>query len=514
MRDNGLVTQREYALAEDMTLMSVTDIQSHIRYANASFIAVSGFEKSELIGEPHNILRHPDMPPEAFADMWATLRAGMSWSALVKNRRKDGDHYWVRANATPVVRHGKLAGYLSVRTPPDRKDVEVADHWYRRFREGKAGSRKFYRGLIVRSGLCGWASALQTVQLRSRMNIALLAAGSMLALSGYGLGLRGGALAGLGASTLVILSLAAWWLEAQVSRPIEKVLRQALRVAAGQPSEDLRLNRVDEIGMLARAVAQAGLNLRSLTDDIGEQIAGLQTTSDEMVQGSLDLSARSEKAAASLQQTAAAMEQMTATVDNNAQTASQASTIAGATSHSATRGGETMRHVIDTMATIMSSGRRIGEIVGVIDTIAFQTNILALNAAVEAARAGEAGRGFAVVAGEVRTLAQRCAQSAKEIKALIGESVEKIEAGSGLVDRAGVAIDGITADVARVASMIDEISSATREQSSSIGEVNLAIAQLDQTTQHNAALVGQSAAAAESLRDRAQRLREAMAAFV
>jgi len=513
MRNNGPVTQREHPLADDVTLMSVTDDQSRIRYANAQFIAVSGFDKDELIGEPHNIVRHPDMPAEAFADMWATLRAGLSWSALVKNRRKNGDHYWVRANATPVVRDGKLVGYLSVRTPPNRNDIAFAERWYRRFREKRAGSRKFHRGLIVRSGLFGWMSARQTMRVRSRMRIVLLLAASLFMLSGYVLGLRNEALAGLSASTFLILLLAAGWLEAEVSRPLEKVLRQALGVAAGQPVHDLRLNRVDEIGMLARAVAQAGLNQRSLTDDIGEQIAGLQTTSDEMVHGSLDLSARSEEAAASLQQTAAAMEQMTATVGNNAQTASHASTIASAASEAAMHGGEMMSHVIDTMAAITASSRRIGEIVGVIDTIAFQTNILALNAAVEASRAGEAGRGFAVVAGEVRILAQRCAQSAREIKALIRDSVEKIEAGSGLVDRAGGAINGIVAEVATVASMINEINSATSEQSNAIGEVNVAITQLDQTTQHNAALVGQSAAAAESVQDRAQRLRDAIAVF-
>ena len=169
MRNNQPVTRREFDYADDATLMSVTDIHSHISYANAAFVAVSGFQRDEVIGQPHNIVRHPDMPKEAFADMWATLKGGESWSALVKNRRKNGDHYWVRANATPVRRNGRLVGYMSVRTKPTRAEVAAAEPLYRDLRDGKARGRALHKGLVVRAGLLTRALSLRTLSVRWRI---------------------------------------------------------------------------------------------------------------------------------------------------------------------------------------------------------------------------------------------------------------------------------------------------------------------------------------------------------
>ena len=513
MRANFPVTQHEYDFPQDATLMSTTDAQSHITYANAAFVQVSGFDSDEILGQPHNLVRHPDMPSQAFADMWATLKAGLSWTALVKNRRKNGDHYWVRANATPVVRNGQLVGYMSVRTKPSRDEVAATEKIYREFRDNSAGGRRFHQGLIVRTRLFTWMSLLQTMSVRWRIRAGLLSLLALITACAFSFGLRGALFGGFAGSAALISLLTTFWLEAQVSNPLRLVLKQALAVAAGQPGENVQLNRVDEIGMILRAINQSGLNLGSLVDDVSEQLSGLQTASGEIVAGNNDLSVRSEQAAASLEQTAASMEQMTATVKNNAETAAQASQLAGLTSEAAATGGVVVGEVVDTMAAITTASKKISEIIGVIDGIAFQTNILALNAAVEAARAGEQGRGFAVVAGEVRTLAQRSASAAKEIAHLINDSVQKTEAGSKLVNKAGVAMKDIMTQVARVTDLISEISSATKEQSDGIGQVNVAVTQLDEMTQQNAGLVQESAAVADSLEARTQQLVHAVAVF-
>jgi aerotaxis receptor len=513
MRDNQPVTQREYEFPADATLMSTTDPQSYITYANAAFIEVSGFTHEEIQGQPHNLVRHPDMPREAFADMWATLQGGEPWTALVKNRRKNGDHYWVRANATPVVRDGRVAGHMSVRTKASREDIAAAEALYRDFREGRAGNRRFHKGLIVRGGLAGWASMFQTMSVRWRIRVALLALLPALLIGAWASGLAGAGLGGFAALAVVAAALASWFLEAQISRPLEQLREQALQVASGASQKVEHMNRVDEIGMTARTISQLGLMFRWLIDDVSAQVLNVQTATNEIAQGNNDLSSRTEKAASSVQQTASSMTQMTATVKSNADTAGQANQLSGSASEAAARGGKAVSEVVHTMNEITQSSKKIADIIGVIDGIAFQTNILALNAAVEAARAGEQGRGFAVVAGEVRSLAQRSADAAKEIKRLIGASVEKVESGSKLVDDAGRTMDDIVSQVRRVSDLIAEISASTTEQSTGIGQVGAAIGSLDQITQQNAALVEQSAAASESLKQQASRLVEAVSVF-
>ena len=513
MRVNQPVTQREYEFPDNATLMSTTDTQSHIQYANAAFIEVSGFTREEIAGQPHNLVRHPDMPVEAFADMWATLKGGEPWTALVKNRRKNGDHYWVRANAVPVVRNGRPAGYMSVRTKASRDEIAATEQFYREVREGRAGNRRFHKGLVVRSGLMGWSSLLQTMSVRWRIRTALLLLWPALAGGAWALGLGGAALAGFAGIAAAALAVASATLEWQISRPLEQVRAQALRVATGESQAVTPMNRVDEIGITLRTIGQLGLMFRWLIDDVSQQVLTVQAAVKEIAQGNHDLSARTEQAAASVEETASSMEQMTATVMNNAETASQADELSGSASDAAVRGGRAVSEVVTTMTEISTSSKKIADIIGTIDGIAFQTNILALNAAVEAARAGEQGRGFAVVAGEVRSLAQRSAEAAKEIKTLIGASVDRVEAGTRLVDDAGRTMDDIVAQVQRVSALIGQISTATREQSGGIAQVGQAVGHLDQITQQNAALVEQSAAASQSLQQQAERLVEAVSVF-
>ncbi|KJK25503.1 aerotaxis receptor Aer [Burkholderiaceae bacterium 16] len=513
MRNNQPVSQREYELPENATLMSTTDTSSRIAYANAAFVDVSGFTREEIQGQPHNIVRHPDMPAEAFADMWATLKGGEPWTALVKNRRKDGDHYWVRANAMPLVRNGKPVGYMSVRTRPSREEIDAAARLYQDFREGSAGQRRFHKGLIIQGGWKRWASAFKTMPVRWRIRGALATLLPALVIGAAALGMRGMPLAGLGGIVAAMLLMVSGWLEVQISRPLERVMAQALRVASGESQQVEHMDRVDEIGMTLRTISQLGLMFRWLIDDVSEQVLNVQGASSEIAQGNSDLSQRTEQAASNVQDTASSMTQMTATVKSNAETAAQANALSGSASTEAAKGGKAMSQVVATMEEISSSSKRIADIISVIDGIAFQTNILALNAAVEAARAGEHGRGFAVVAGEVRGLAQRSASAAKEIKALIGASVEKVDSGAQLVNDAGQTMDNIVARVRRVSDLIAGISLATSEQSAGISQVGDAIGDLDRITQQNAALVEQSAAAAQSLKQQANRLVEAVGVF-
>ncbi len=513
MRTNLPVTQHEHQFPDGETLLSTTDPSSHITYANAAFIRASGFDVEELVGQPHNLVRHPDMPVEAFADMWRSLKQGQSWTALVKNRRKDGDHYWVRANAAPMRRSGQLVGYLSVRTKPSRAEVDTADRLYRRFKDGRAAGIAFHRGLIVRTGLLRWTSALQLLPSAWRVRLALLAVAGACGLAIALSGVAGAAPAAIGAALIGGLLLADWFIEVQITSPLGRILNVAQQVASGEASDNLNLDRCDEVGLIARAINQSGLNLQSLVADVFEQVSGVQVASKEIASANNDLSSRTEQTASNLQQTAAAMEQQTATVRQNSDTAEQASQVAHNATQVATQGGQAVADVVSTMALISGSSRKIADIISVIDGIAFQTNILALNAAVEAARAGEQGRGFAVVASEVRSLAGRSAAAAKEIKGLIDDSVDKVESGSKLVANAGHTMTEVVKQVQRVNDLITEITAASKEQTMGISQVGQAVAQLDQMTQQNAAMVEQSSAAANSMSDQARRLVDAVKVF-
>ncbi|MDH6591125.1 methyl-accepting chemotaxis protein [Variovorax sp. TBS-050B] len=298
-----------------------------------------------------------------------------------------------------------------------------------------------------------------------------------------------------------------------VARPLSQAVEVAQSVAAGDLTRRIEVQSRDETGQLMQA-------LRSMNDALANVVGGVRhgtdaiaTASGQIAAGNQDLSSRTEEQASSLEETAASMEQLTSTVKQNADNARQANQLALSASEVAVKGGNVVGQVVDTMASINASSKKIVDIIGVIDGIAFQTNILALNAAVEAARAGEQGRGFAVVASEVRSLAQRSGAAAKEIKGLIDDSVGKVDMGSTLVGEAGKTMEEIVGSVRRVTDIIGEITAASQEQSSGIEQVNQAIAQMDQVTQQNAALVEEAAAAAQSMREQASSLVDAVSVF-
>ncbi|MDP9910686.1 aerotaxis receptor [Variovorax boronicumulans] len=526
MRVNLPVTDIEYELSKEEALVSRTDLKGRITYVNPAFVAASGFTAAELLGKAHNIVRHPDVPLEAFADLWRTLDQGLPWTGLIKNRRKNGDFYWVLANVTPIRHQDRVEGYMSVRSRPARDDVAAADALYRRMREGEAKGLELLQGEVVRSGWANPLARLRRIPVRRRVFGVTVAAAALSA----GLG----ALGWMEASRLTAASGAHSWLPtamaagslgaalawlglgAFLGRTVFRPLDEAIEVARTIAGGDLVRFTVrpgDEIAGLLRALNQMSANLFAIVADVGANVAGVMSASSQIASGNEDLSSRTEQQASSLEQTAASMEELTSTVKQNADNALQANQLAVSASEVAVKGGAVVSQVVDTMGSINASSKKIVDIIGVIDGIAFQTNILALNAAVEAARAGEQGKGFAVVASEVRSLAQRSAAAAKEIKTLIGDSVEKVEAGSKQVAEAGRTMQEIVGSVKRVTDIMGEITTASQEQTSGIEQINQAIAQMDQVTQQNAALVEEASATAQSLQEQAQGLVRAAGVF-
>jgi len=318
---------------------------------------------------------------------------------------------------------------------------------------------------------------------------------------------------GLGMAAVLIGIAFAYGITRSITRPINEAVKVAQTVAAGDLTSRIEISSTDEIGQLLQALKNMNDSLMRVVGQVRTGTDTIATASSQIAAGNLDLSSRTEEQASSLEETASSMEELTSTVKQNADNARQANQLAVSASEVAVKGGAVVSRVVDTMSSINASSKKIVDIIGVIDGIAFQTNILALNAAVEAARAGEQGRGFAVVASEVRNLAQRSAAAAKEIKTLIGDSVEKVDVGAKLVDQAGATMDEIVESVKRVTDIMAEITAASQEQTSGIEQINQAISQMDEVTQQNASLVEEAAAAAGALQDQASNLSQVVSVF-
>ncbi|WP_050464189.1 methyl-accepting chemotaxis protein [Herbaspirillum autotrophicum] len=521
MRINMPVTNHEHQLRDTESIVSKTDLSGNISYVNPYFVEVSGFTEQELIGAPQNIVRHPDMPTEAFADLWKTLKSGMPWTGMVKNRCKNGDYYWVLANVTPIRDGGQPVGYMSVRTTPSRQQVAAAEEIYRRFREKKARGLAIKQGQVVSTGVLGKLAALRDIPLQIRIALMMGAViVMMLAIGALAIVEQAAAIPGqrhwiAGLTGLAIMVVLYFWyaLRASIVQPLKLATEVSRAIAGGDLSTKFDSSRGGDMGQLLRALQQMSVNLVAIIGDVRANVDSIQTATRDIASGNMDLSGRTEAQASSLQQTASSMGQLASTVKQNADNATQANEFATSASTVAVAGGDVVTQVTTTMGEISDSARRIVDIISLIDGIAFQTNILALNAAVEAARAGEQGRGFAVVASEVRSLAQRSASAAKEIKTLIDTSVNKVDTGVKLVNEAGTTMGEIVTSVKRVTTIMSDISAASHEQRTGIDQVNQAVSKMDEVTQQNAALVEQAAAAAASLKEQALKLSQAVSIF-
>jgi len=498
MRINEPVSQTEYQIEAGQALMSVTDVQGRITYCNRAFALASGFQEQELLGQPHNLVRHPDMPAECFRDMWHTLKSGHPWSGMVKNRRKNGDFYWVWANVTPVYGERGLVGFMSVRSAPSREAVQQASAWYERLQQqAREGGRRHAvsQGQVVlahaparlwrKLGQGLWPVWLLGAGVCSLALLAVWAGRTLPAWQALGL-----VAVASGACVLALHRTVVPWLQ---------LVSTIHRLAAGDLSEAVPLTGRGALREAQQGLSQVMMNLRTVVHDTRSEITSLTGAIGEIAAGNQELSSRTEAQASNLEETAASIEQISGTAKKTADVAEQASSLSQEMVGVTQRSCEAVESARVAVASIDEASGKMQDIVRTIESVAFQTNILALNAAVEAARAGEHGRGFAVVAAEVRSLATRTANAVVEIKDLIQNSIQRVAVGNKQAAQAEQCMREATHSVALVTTLLGDIAVAASEQQKGVAQISEALALMDTITQQNAGMVQELAASTWTL---------------
>jgi aerotaxis receptor len=514
MKLNLPVTQVNYELPDGETLVSTTDTTGRITHCNQSFVNASGFDYDELLGQPHDIVRHPDVPPEAFKDLWATIGRGRPWTGIVKNRRKNGDHYWVVANVTPVMVNGKPKAYMSVRLKPTPEQIRAAEALYAQIAAERSQPKprfKLHAGGIRGTGLSDFPMRRHRLTLMQRVT-GMLGTVLALVLAPLWLGLP---MAGAWQAGLAVLGVAAFlaWFKVRIDTPLAKAEDFSNALAGCALDQKLEHDPHNPLGIMMRNLWLTGLNMRAIVTDVRAEVQGMASATQDIHRGSVELSAHTDSQAAGVEETSAAADEITGTVAQTAETALSLSALSTQTSGVAERGGRSVEDVAQSMQRIQASSGRITDIIEVIEKIAFQTNLLALNAAVEASHAGEHGRGFGVVASEVRALARRSSDAAQQIRDLIRASGQEVEQGSATVDSAAATIRHTVESVLQVTTQLEEITQATREQALGVTQISEAMHDLDRVTQRNQALAQESATACEALNKRAATLQRAVQVF-
>jgi aerotaxis receptor len=482
MRVNQPVTNVEKQVQEGGFLVSMTDTRGIITYANDEFVRISGYTRDELMGQPHNLVRHPDMPPAAFADLWATIKADKSWHGTVKNRSKDGGFYWVDVNATPVAEQGKTVGYVSIRSKPSRSQVREAQRIYALVNQGKSFAETQKNLWIPFPNMAfgnrlRLAFGLVTTIFTAVLVLNLLSLGSLQSLSGQALWIPVfGGLGGIVAAIFVSM-LMARVVQAQIGGDPDYAIRVARAISEGDMRVEIDTRPGDATSLLATLRGmQSGLKgminrIRFDSMRVTDNAATFASATHEISSTSHELARNAEEQRGSVERMASAMTELTASIEEVATNVKASQRQAEAAVEATQAGGRSGEAAIQAMAQVEQSTAKVVQAVRVIQDIARQTNLLSLNAAIEAAKAGAMGKGFAVVAEEVRKLAERSAQSAREIATLIEGSNEAVAMGKSTVQEAVRSLTEIREHIGQVTSMALEITSSTEEQAHASAEV-------------------------------------------
>jgi aerotaxis receptor len=539
MRNNQPITGREYPFPQGQTLISYTDLKGQITRANWKFIEISGFTLEELIGKPHNLVRHPDMPPEAFRDMWETLKKGRPWSGLVKNRRKDGDHYWVRAYASPLA---DGSGFVSVRVAPSRQEISAAENIYAEIQndsgisldEGQVVSNNIFAKIISHLLKLGIATRLWLLAANGVFGFAVATAAGVFHLSDSTL------FSILAVGTMAIVTQA-WFVINKLKRELKETKIAADFIATGDLTRPLPHPSKDEIGDLNASLSVMRNNLHELIASVSEGIHDLTKTSATVSDAAQNSSKVSESQSEDASGMAAAMEELSASIEQVSVNATNALAISQKSNSQAVEGGQiinraavemeniatTVNHVADKIHGLEAYSKQIAGIANSIREIADQTNLLALNAAIEAARAGEQGRGFAVVADEVRKLAERTAIATTEISGMIGKieagtqeavvemqiGVAKVNEGVGLARKAGKSVSIIKEAAEQAAHEVDDISHAIKEQSLAAHDIAQRIENIAHGSEQNFVVSNQTTQSAKQMTELGTKLEELASRF-